>query len=228
MQHTILITGANRGLGLEFVRQYSQDGYHVFACCREPKKAEALNNLDDQNVTVVELDVTNFTQLQEVSESLANQPIDIVLNNAGIYGNRNQVIGAIDPQDMEQVLKTNCVAPAMLAQAFLPHLQKGQEKVLANITSRMGSIADNTSGKSYAYRASKAALNALMHSMQYDVSEFGIKVLLLHPGWVKTDMGGESAAVHPKDSIQGMRELIAKAHELEGEFYHFEGYTLPW
>ena len=229
MELRVLVTGSNRGLGYQFARQYLHSGNKVIACCREPESREAakIQALWNEYLTIKKLDVTNFSELGALSKEMTD-PIDIVINNAGVYGNRNQTLGSVEPLDMQNVLLTNSIAPVMLAQAFMPHLERGNTKVLVNITSRMGSIADNSSGGSYAYRGSKAALNAMMHSMQIDIRDKGIKILNLHPGWVQTDMGGGSAALTPEDSVKKMCDIIAKAHALEGEFYHPDGYELPW
>lgn len=230
MPTTILITGANRGIGLEFVNQYAKEGYKILACCRNPDGASDLKQLATEhgNITIYKLDVTDLGQINKLSKSLKDTAIDILINNAGTAGERGQFIGQVDSENMQNVFKINTIAPTMIAQAFYKHIKNGTQKKIINITSRMGSIEDNTSGKSYAYRASKSALNSIMHSLQFDVKADGIKVLLLHPGWVKTDMGSQDADIDTDTSVRAMRKLIDKAHDLDRQFYHYSGSVLPW
>lgn len=229
MNKSILITGANRGIGFEFLQHYAKEGWEVFAVVRNTEQ-EHFKNLVSQfeNITPIQLDVADFSNYTILENIFKNRSLDVLLNNAGTSGEKNQTIGNINAENFQNVLTINTIAPIMLTQTLYSALQKGQEKLIVNITSRMGSIADNTSGRSYAYRTSKAALNCLMHSLQIDIENEGFKVLLLHPGWVKTDMGGDNAAIDCKTSIEAMCQLIAKAHTLPEQFYHYEGKTLPW
>lgn len=223
---TVLVTGAGRGLGLELAKQYAADGWRVIATVRDPKKAGALQALGDA-VAVHRLDVRDFKATAELGRELAREAIDVVIANAGISPGHNVSIAAIDEDAWLDTFAVNSVAPMALAGAFLPALKRGSEKKLIAISSRMGSIGENTAGGSYPYRASKAALNAAWHSLANDHRE--VIAVVLHPGWVRTDMGGSGAPVGPKESIAGMRRVIAKLKPSDsGRFFDFEGKELPW
>ena len=229
---TILITGANRGLGLEFCRQYAQAGWQVIACCRHPEQATELNNLAEQYQTIkLEcLDVADFEQIDKLAQKLTDQAIDVLLNNAGLYGDTSQSgFGQLNYQVWSDTLRVNTLAPIKMAEAFLPHLQASQQKLLVTVSSLMGSIADNTSGGSIVYRSSKAAVNAAMKSLAIDLRQQEIGVLILHPGWVKTDMGGPNAMIEAQESISGMRAVIADfSLEQSGCFLKYNGQAMAW
>ena len=161
-----LITGANRGIGLEFVRQLKNKGYYIFGCCRNPERAIELQDLADE---IIQLDVTNDTEIASLKQILNNRPIDLLVNNAGVSGDRGVTIGNIDRENFINLLNVNCISAVKLCDALLPNLQSSEEKNILVISSRMGSISDNDSGKSYAYRSSKAALNCVMRSFAIDV-----------------------------------------------------------
>lgn len=229
---TVLITGANRGLGLEFCRQYAREGWQVLACCRDPDHAEALRHLAAHSpaLSLHRLDVERFEQIDALAQTLAGQPIDLLLNNAGIYGDSAQTpFGALDYDQWARVLKIDTLAPVKLAEALLPQLELGSGRLIASITSLMGSIADNSGGGSPMYRSAKAALNAAMRTLSIDLRDRGVGVLLLHPGWVQTDMGGAKAPTQPEDSVSGMRQVIAAYTPADsGRFLDFRGKELPW
>ncbi|GAB4391413.1 MAG: SDR family oxidoreductase [Gammaproteobacteria bacterium] len=230
---TILITGANRGLGLEFTRQYAQAGWQIFACCREPEEAHDLIELSTQDtpgsIEILPLDVTQSSQIDTLAEQLADQPLDILLNNAGVIGSESKRLGELKQQLWLDVFTINTIAPVLLAQALVTQLKQGMHKKIVNISTRMGSIADNDSGGYYSYRSSKAALNAAMKSLSIDLHAEGISVLLLHPGWVKTRMGGENALVTPEQSVSGMRHIIETTTLKDsGRFLAFDGRELSW
>lgn len=230
---TVLITGANRGLGLEFCRQYAEAGWKVLACCRDPGAADALNGLAGRHpgaVEVLALDVADFQAVDALARRLDGTALDVLLCNAGIYGDAPGAgFGALDYDVWARVLRINTLAPMKLAEAFLPHLQRGARKQVVALTSLMGSIADNGSGGSILYRSSKAGLNAAMKSLAIDLKGQGIGVLLLHPGWVQTDMGGPNAPTLPQASVSGMRQVIgAFRPEDSGRFLDFQGRQLPW
>ena len=222
-----LITGANKGIGLEFVRQLKNKGYYIFGCCRHPEKANELNKLADE---IFQLDVTNDTDIASLQHMLKNRPIDLLVNNAGITGDSGVTIGNVDRENFINVLNVNCVSVAKLSDALLPNLQSSEEKNILVVSSRMGSISDNDSGRSYAYRASKAALNCVMRSFAIDVKSKGIHVMLIHPGWVKTDMGGVNALVDAKTSVSGMlkqaEEQLSKSHA--DALHRFDGELIAW
>ena len=224
---TMLITGANRGLGLEFARQYAADGWRVIATCRDPAKAGDLKAISA--VEIHALDVADMAAGAALAQNLRGTAIDLLLNNAGVYGPKGQALGNLDPEAWLDVLRINSIAPLKLAEAFLPHLRAGKGKTAAFVTSLMGSIADNTSGHYYAYRSSKAALNAAVKSFAVDTSAEGLIAVLLHPGWVQTDMGGPNAPVTPRESISGMRKVLARVTQKDsGGFFAYDGQRLPW
>jgi len=229
---TVLITGANRGLGLEFCRQYAEQGWHVIACARNPDDAFDLNNLANHhpNVQLEALDVSKFKQIDALSEKLADPAIDVLINNAGIYtDNTSNGFGNLDYQAWTESLLTNTEAPVKMAEAFLPQIKKSDKKLIVNISSLMGSIADNDSGGSIFYRSSKAALNAAMKSLSIELKDQSVGVLIFHPGWVKTDMGGPNALINVEQSITGMRGLIEGfSLKQSGSFIKYDGTPMPW
>jgi len=224
---TVLVTGASRGLGLEFCRQYAADGWQVLACCRNPETAGKLAGIN--HVRVFPLDVSDFSQIDHLAAQLQDTAIDVLINNAGIYGDAQQGFGQLDYAAWSRTLTVNTQAPVKMAEAFLPHIKRGDKKRLVSITSQMGSIADNSSGGSILYRSSKAALNAAMKSIAIDLEDQGVGVLLLHPGWVKTDMGGNNALIEARESVAGMRKVIAQFTLAQsGSFLKYDGSPLPW
>ncbi|CAG1769672.1 C-factor [uncultured bacterium] len=229
---TVLITGANRGLGLEFCQQYANAGYKVFACCRNPNHATELENLAKQYslFSIHALDVTDFNQVDELASVLKDETIDVLLSNAGIYGDQSEHrFGALNYDNWIETLRINTLAPVKLAEAFLPQLLKSQQPKIVAITSLMGSMTDNSSGGSICYRSSKAALNAAMKSLSIDLKARNIAVLIMHPGWVKTDMGGMNAPTSVEESISGMRRVIADFKLSDtGSFLNYRGEVLPW
>lgn len=229
MQKRVLITGANRGIGLEFARQYAAEGWRVHACCRQPEAAAALRELDGTGVQLHRLDLTSPGAIDALAQALRSEPLDLLLNNAGTYGAGASQFGQLQEQAWLETLHINTLAPLLMAQAFLPHLEAGTGRTIATLTSRMGSIGDNSSGGSYAYRSSKAALNAALASLAIDLAPREIKVLLFHPGWVRTDMGGPSATLEPASSAQRLRTLITGATpDDSGRFIDIDGSTIAW
>lgn len=228
---TVLITGANRGLGLEFVRQYAQDGWRVHACARDPKAATALADLagaSSGRVQVHALDVADFAQIERLGQALRDEAIDLLLNNAGVYP-RDEDFGRLDYAGWERAFRVNTLAPIRMAEVFLEQVARSQRRLIVNITSLMGSIGDNGSGGSYAYRSSKAALNMATKSMSIDLRDRGITAIVMHPGWVKTDMGGPGAPTEAPESVSGMRKVIERLTPADsGKFYDHEGDELPW
>ena len=229
---TILITGANRGLGLEFCKQYAQENWNVIACCREPEKATTLNKLKTQfsNISVLTLDVSDLNQIEQLAKKLNNTAIDILLNNAGIYGDESgHGFGNLDYTQWQKNMTVNVFAPVKLTEVLLPNLERGKFKKVVAMSSLMGSIEDNGSGGSILYRSSKTALNSVMKSVAIDIHQKEIAVLILHPGWVKTDMGGSNAPMEIPESVTKMRETIANfTLKQSGEFLRYDGKKLPW
>ncbi|MFZ2404077.1 MAG: SDR family oxidoreductase [Methylobacter sp.] len=229
---TVLITGANRGLGLEFCRQYAEQGWHVIACSRNPDDAFDLNKLAGRHpdIQLEQLDVSEFEQIDALSGRLADLSIDVLINNAGIYAdNKNNGFGHLDYQAWTQSLLVNTEAPVKMAEAFLPQIKQSDKKLVVNISSLMGSITDNNSGGSIFYRTSKAALNAAMKSLAVDLKDQSVGVLIFHPGWVITDMGGPNARINAAESITGMRALIENfSLDQSGSFLKYDGTPMPW
>jgi NAD(P)-dependent dehydrogenase (short-subunit alcohol dehydrogenase family) len=222
---TVMITGTNRGLGLEFVRQYKADGAYVIACCRHPAHADSLNRL---GVRVMELDISDPTSIAVLATTLKGSPIDILVSNAGIWGPEAQSADTCNPDAVIETLRVNAVAPFRLAQAFKSNLQAGRDRKLAVLTSKMGSISDS-SGSAIAYRASKAALNMIMHTVAKDWARDGILVGILHPGWVRTDMGGPNAPLDAKTAVTGLRARIAElSAQTSGHFLDYSGKEIDW
>ncbi|MEJ2120372.1 MAG: SDR family oxidoreductase [Alphaproteobacteria bacterium] len=225
---SVLITGAGRGIGLEFARQYAETGWQVHATCREPKSASELLTLPGE-VTVHKLDVTHPKQIGHLQRELEGVPIDLLINNAGVIGPRERSIGNMDYDAWEEVLRINTLAPIRIAEAFLDNVLASDKKLIVSITSVYGSIGSNNSGGSYVYRSSKAALNAAMRSLAIDLQDEGVTVVVFHPGWVRTDMGGPNATVTPQDSVAGMRALIDLLKPSQsGHFYGYDGAEIPW
>jgi len=231
MTETILITGSNRGIGLELVHQYAEQGWQVLACCRRPDQATALNQLGEQfpDITLHTLDVVQQDQVQKLAADLQDCPIDILFNNAGIYGPYDAVFGNTDEARWLECLHTNVIAQMKMLEAFVTQVAASKHKLIAAMSSKMGSMADNGSGGSYIYRSSKAALNAVMKSAAIDLAPQGVKVAILHPGWVKTDMGGPNAEISVAESVGRMREILGTVTPgNSGSFFDIDGSVIPW
>ena len=230
---SVLITGANRGLGLEFAKQYGNDGWRVFACCRYPDRAEELTGLaraSDGRLSLHPLDVSREPTISALAEGLRGEAIDILLNNAGIYGDENHDdFGKIDYERWAETFRVNVMGAMKVTEAFIDNVASSEKKVLAFMSSLMGSISDNGSGGSYLYRSSKAALNAIVKSLSIDLKNRGVKTVVLHPGWVRTDMGGENAPLLSPESVAGMRRVLDGLEAKDsGRFLSYEGAELPW
>ena len=222
---TVLVTGANRGIGLEFVKQYAADGADVIACCREPAKAGALAKIKGK-VRVLALDVADPKSVAALKRELGDTPIDILINNAGV-GLPPEKNG-IDYDAWLNVFRVNAMGPMIVSEALRENLKRGREKKIATITSGLGSIAGNTGGWT-PYRASKAAVNSLMKNIAVDWAGDGIRVGILSPGWVKTDMGGAGASLTPEQSVSAMRERIAElGAKTSGHFLGHTGHEIAW
>jgi NAD(P)-dependent dehydrogenase (short-subunit alcohol dehydrogenase family) len=225
---TVLVTGAGRGIGLEFARQYAADGWTVLATVRDPAKGAALAALGKQ-VEVHLLDVTDRNAIVKLARDLRERAIDVLICNAGIYGDKaKQEFGAVDWAEWEAVLKTNVMAPLALAEAFADHVARSERKLIVMMTSQMAST-EEASGGAYIYRSSKAALNNVAKNLSEDLASRGIMVLAMDPGWVKTDMGGSSAPLAPEYSVRHMRRIFAKAGRRQnGHYLRFDGASHPW
>jgi NAD(P)-dependent dehydrogenase (short-subunit alcohol dehydrogenase family) len=221
---TVLITGTNRGIGLELARQYAAEGWRVHACLRDPASGGALKAIQG-DIRLHELDVTDEDQIDRLAKELAGEAIDLLINNAALGGPEDDT----DPDEWSEVFRVNSIAPVRILQAFLPHLALAKDPRVLNVTSRMGSIGDNSRGGSYAYRSSKAALNAAMKSFAIELKPKGITIAVMHPGWVQTDMGGPDAPVPVTTSAEGLRRTIAQMKPADtGAFYNYDGAPIPW
>lgn len=229
---TILITGTNRGIGLHLTNIFAENGWQVLACCRKPKNADKLNEVAKKynNIEILKLDVSDFDSIEALGKSLKDKKIDILLNNAGVYGNnKGQFFGNIDYKSFKDTLKINTLAPLKLSEIFIEHVKRSDKKVIAILTSMMGSITLNTDGKELIYRVSKCAANMVVKCLSNELKEKNISVIAIHPGWVKTDMGGNDAPVTPEESAKGIYNVLMNINmNSTGKFIDFQGNELPW
>lgn len=224
----VLVTGANRGLGLELSRQYAEEGWRVLAACRDPGQATALAALP-RNVTLHPLDVSDRQAARTLAEALGDEAIDLLIHNAGVYGPRDSELGHIDFAAWHDVLDVNLLGPLRVTEAFVQHVARSDLRRMAFISSKMGSIGANQAGGDYVYRSSKAGLNATVKSLALDLAPRGITVVTVHPGWVSTDMGGSRAPVSLPESASHMRRLFDRlTHADSGRFFNYDGTELPW
>ena len=229
---TMLITGANRGLGLEFTRQYLAEGYAVLAACRNPGAAQALRELERTArgaLTVIEVDVADTASVRRAAARLPTATIDILVNCAGVFETAGDALGSLDYDGWRAVLEVNVLGPARMCEAFLDQVARSERRLIVTITSGLGSLADNSTGGYIPYRTSKAAVNMLMRSAAVDLKPRGVTCVVVNPGWVRTDMGGPNAKLSPEESIGAMRRLIAKIKPQDsGRFYNYDGREYPW
>lgn len=224
---TWVITGANRGLGLEFAKQLLDEGHTIIAGVRSPESMD----FEHEKMTVHQLDVASTTSVEtfakHVKSSVAS--IDVLVNNAGRMDGRWQSLGEVDPDMSLEVLNVNTIGPLRVSQALWPLLQGEKPTKVANISSLMGSIDDCLSGRSYAYRTSKTGLNMITKILAVEGQPDNITVTSYHPGWAKTDMGGERAPVPASVSVKGLIGLInQQTTERSGRFFEYTGEELPW
>ena len=228
---TVLITGTNRGIGLEFVKQFLAREDTVLATCRDMGSATELRQLknDTSKLHIFELDVSSQKSMEDLTLQLAGHAIDIFINNAGVYGPRDSTFGKVSANEWAKVLQVNAKAPMILTQLLIDNLRDGSDKKLLYITSKMGSINDNKGGGSYVYRSSKAALNAVVKSISVDLRDSGFSVAVLHPGWVQTDMGGPNALIDVTTSVSKMIDVIDNLNfHNSGSFFNYDGGIIPW
>ena len=220
MKH-VVITGANRGIGLELARHYKGAGWRVTGVCRETSQ-----ELEEYAAQVIEdIDVARADSLERLVAALQGQTIDLLINNAGIL--HDDVLGSLDIASLRLQMEVNAFAPLLICEALLPNLGPGSK--IVNITSRMGSIGDNDSGGRYGYRASKAAFNAFGRSLAIDLQGRGIAVAQLHPGFVKTRMVNFGGILSTEESVAGLVERIENLNlQNSGSFWHCHGEELPW
>lgn len=214
------------------VRYAMDKGWDVLACCRNPQQAEKLLSmaqLSNGRVSVYVMDMAELATIQALAYELRNEAIDMLVNNAGQYGSDRNCFGQVDAQDWVETFRVNTIAPLKISEAFIEQLSMGHNKVIACLSSKMGSMEDNASGGSYIYRSSKAALNAVVKSMSIDLADKGIKCVVLHPGWVKTDMGGANAEITAKECVSNIFNiLLSLKSEDSGRFIDSDGADIPW
>lgn len=230
---TALITGTNRGIGLELTRQLLEDGWRVHATARDPEESAELKALAFAHPEALQLhalDVADADAIRALSGQLADESIDWLINNAGIYGPRGVVFGNVhDVEAWLEVFRINSIAPMLIMQAFAEQVARSDEKKIGILSSKVGSMGDNGSGGGYIYRSSKAAVNAAIKSASIDLEPRGINVVALHPGWVLTDMGGPNAEITTAQSAEGLRRNMAGLTEADrGRFIDIDGTTIPW
>jgi len=223
---TVLITGANRGIGLEFVKQYAGDGWRVLACCRAPDAAGDLR-LAKGDIEIFKLDLNDSAAAKRLAASI-EEPIDLVIANAGVGGWGIPSFGDFDYDGWADVMKVNLFGAVSTLEAFAPHVKKTKGK-LAAISSRMGSIEDASSSFAVPYRTSKAALDMAMKCIALEMEPAGVAVGVLHPGWVQTDLGGPNALIATSESVSGLRQVIEKMKVTASPVLtDYAGNTLPW
>lgn len=254
---TVMITGANRGLGFEFARQYCDAGWKVVATCRHPDAADDLHRLVASHpgqIDVVQLDVTDELHLERVSRELAGNSVDVLVNNANEFGPMTSTLECVGYSDWPHMFAVNCIGQLRVSQAIIPLLERSPAPKIATIGTKMASITLNTSGASYLYRTSKAALHAAMRSLAMDLRAKGIIVAVLHPGWVPTpqaeetvtdpvflgakirrgreilrELGGRRELMRAEDSVHAMRQVIDTLSLAEtGSLLDWEGRVIPW
>ncbi|WP_026970324.1 SDR family oxidoreductase [Aliagarivorans marinus] len=225
---TVVITGANRGIGLALTSHYLQQGWQVVATCRAPQSAHKLHNLAPQDkLQILPLDITDTSSRQQFVAQLHGKQIDLLINNAGVYGPKGYSLDELDFDAWQQTMQTNLFGTTALTLDLLP-LMANPSKI-AVISSKMGSMGDNGSGGSYIYRSSKAALNSVVKSLSIDLAPQGISLLCLHPGWVQTEMGGPRALIDTQTSAQGMAQQIEQlTPQTSGSFVDYSGKAVPW
>lgn len=224
---TVLITGANRGVGLAFTEHYASQGWQVYATCRDPAAADALGRVPGR-VSVRPMDVADPGSVHALAAELSGEDIEILINNAGTYGDPNQSFGAMDYDGWAHTFRVNAIGPMLVTEAFAGQIARGDRRLVVCISSRMGSISDGGGGY-YQYRSSKAALNMIARGMARDLGSRRITVVSFHPGWVRTDMGGSSASLTPADSVAAMSRVMAGLTTADsGKFLDHDGTEIPW
>lgn len=223
---TVLITGADRGLGLEFAREYHARGYQVIGTARNPGEAGELRGL---GVRVEQLDVADPASVRALGRRLKGVPIDVLINNAGIIGPHARSFTSLDVDALDRTWQVNSLGPMRVTQALYGNLKLAGTRKIISITSDLGSISKNTGGGLYGYRMTKAALNMFNRTLAAELGRDGFICVVLHPGWVQTDMGGRNAPLTPQESISGMIKVIDGLTKADnGRFFDYRGRELPW
>ena len=226
---TILITGASRGIGLELTRRLSANGHTVLATCRDPDHAEALRTLAaGGNIEILPLDVADAASVAALAETVGDRTVDVLINNAGIIGRKPQSTTEMDFDGLAETLSVNTIAPLRVAQALLPAIRRSSSGRIVTISSKMGSFSSLPTDR-IAYRASKAAVNRIMVALAEDLRPDNIAVLVMHPGWVRTDMGGSAADIAVEDSAAGIARVVTGlGMGQSGQFLNYDGSQIPW
>ncbi|MEO1093181.1 MAG: SDR family oxidoreductase [Pseudomonadota bacterium] len=220
----VLITGAGRGIGTELANDFARGGWTVTATTRGPTPPGLLTD----EVDVRHLDVAEPATFAAFAQSVVT-PVDVLINNAGIFGGRPQRLDAVDPATWIEVFRVNCIGPLLLTRALLPRMAPDGARKLVTITSRMGSLGENGDGSALMYRSSKAAVNMAMQSLSFEVADQGLGILLIHPGWVRTAMGTDAATLDVAESVAGIRQVIDAFDPSEGVVFRaWDGRDLPW
>ncbi|WP_122033150.1 SDR family oxidoreductase [Aliivibrio sp. EL58] len=230
MKH-VFITGANRGIGLSLVAYYLQQGAKVSATYRDESSATELFTLTKQydTLSLYQLELTDYNAILKLSQQISESKIDLLINNAGYYGPKGYGFGNCDVTEWKKVFEINAIAPQKLVEALYPNLQLSNDKTIVCISSKVGSMTENTSGGGYLYRSSKAALNSVVKSLSNDLKPEGFTVIAIHPGWVQTEMGGPNALISTEESVAELTKVIAQLSiDNSGQFLNFDGTELPW
>lgn len=228
---SVLVTGSSRGIGLEWCRQYAAAGWRVYATCRHPDAADDLLalTLGKPQVSIHRVDVTDAYSIEAMRIALQGTSIDVLVNNAGVYFEKYTHPQNLHYGDWLQTFDVNTLGPMRMAESLLEQVAHSQRRLIVNMTSHMGSIAEIEASGDYYYRSSKAALNASMKGLSVALKARGIGVLLLHPGWVQTRMGGTGAPITVAESVAGMRQLVDTfSPTLSGRFFRYNGSEIPW
>ena len=228
----ILVTGANRGLGLGLVKKFLKNNEKVICTTRNISKSKELilcKKKYNDNLEICELDLLDKESPNILSNFLGNEPIDLFINNAGVIGHSAQHFKSVSLNHWLEVLKVNLIAPLLITQSIIKNIEKSSERKIYFISSKVGSIEDNKSGGMYIYRSSKTALNQVVKSLSIDLKPLGISVISLHPGWVRTEMGGPNALISVEESVNGMVDVISNTSIINsGQFINYDGTRLPW
>ncbi|MDA0367776.1 MAG: SDR family oxidoreductase [Proteobacteria bacterium] len=236
---TLLITGANRGLGFDFTRRMAETGWHIHACCRAPAQADGLQALAAKHdVTIHALDVADFGQIDALKTKLGDEPIDVLFNNAGIMetsqrtlslDHTNQMFDSLDEDEWMAVMRVNTMAPLRMCEVFVDNVAASDRKQILMMSSIVGSIGSNQTPRWYHYGTSKTALNMVMRNLAADLKDRGISVVSLHPGWTQTDMGGPTAALSIDESVGGLFKVVETLTPNDsGRFIAWNGDDVPW
>lgn len=236
--NSLLITGANRGIGLQLVKHYCQKQWQIYATYRDEHQDLLEYTKQYDNLILLKLDVSCIDSINKLKRSMTGIGLQLLINNAGIHGDRSHRFGSTEQQNIDKWHETftiNTIAPMLITEALLENLHAGAQSSktlgakVAFITSKMGSIADNSSGGSYVYRSSKSALNSVVKSLSHDIKTDNISVAAIHPGWVKTRMGGPNGLIDVETSVAGISQVIEQMNQQNsGQFVNYDGSTIPW